>query len=419
MTTRIRKRGSRYEVFLDLGDQDAQRCPVCVDKRGRGRLLWIDDEWHEDCPKCHGELDAVKARRERWIGSYATKTEARAKAKDTVVAQDRGEVIQASKLTFAQFLRDWTGGLDDLVESGERKASTVCTYKGHIDNHIKPYLGHLRIQSVTPQWVDRFMRHLGKQDGRGGGKLSPLTRRHIHVTLHKALHDAKAQRLIGYNPADDAALPTSDRERIGAEQVWSVDELQTFLKSVRNDRMAAMWQVMGTTGLRRSEAVALRWSDVDLDGAKLRVEQAAVSVNYKVVVGKPKSRAGRRTVPLMPATVAALRTWKARQNRERLAWSKAWKGEGHVFTREDGAMLHPDRVTKLFDKAVTVAKVPRIRLHDLRHGFATFHIAAGTQAKHLQLLMGHSRIGVTMDTYVHPEDDDLAAAQDRLGLALG
>ena len=172
MTTRIRKRGSRYEVFLDLGDQDALRCPVCVDKRGRGRLLWIDDESHEDCPKCHGKLEAVKARRERWIGSYATKTEARAEVEATVVAQNRGEVVQASKLTFAQFLRDWTAGLDDLVESGERKASTVCTYKGHVDNHIKPYLGHLRIQSVTPQWVDRFMRHLGKQDGRGGGTLA-------------------------------------------------------------------------------------------------------------------------------------------------------------------------------------------------------------------------------------------------------
>ncbi len=89
-----------------------------------------------------------------------------------------------------------------------------------------------------------------------------------------------------------------------------------------------------------------------------------------------------------------------------------------MFTREDGTGWHPDRISKLFTRAVTQAKVPRIRLHDLRHGFATLHIAAGTQAKHLQRLMGHSRIGVTLDTYVHPEYEDLAVAQGNLSAAL-
>jgi len=89
-----------------------------------------------------------------------------------------------------------------------------------------------------------------------------------------------------------------------------------------------------------------------------------------------------------------------------------------VFTREDGTGWHPDRISKLFGRAVAQADVPRIRLHDLRHGFATLHIAAGTQAKHLQKLMGHSRIGVTLDTYVHPELEDLAVAQANLSAAL-
>jgi integrase len=122
--------------------------------------------------------------------------------------------------------------------------------------------------------------------------------------------------------------------------------------------------------------------------------------------------------PLIPATVAALRKWKTQQNVERLKWGAAWTDSGKVFTNEAGLPLHPDRVSKSWNKAVTAVDVPRMRLHDLRHGFATMHISAGTQAKHLQSLLGHSTIGVTLDCYVHPGDDDLAAAQAGFGAAL-
>ena len=90
-----------------------------------------------------------------------------------------------------------------------------------------------------------------------------------------------------------------------------------------------------------------------------------------------------------------------------------------MFTRENGEPWHPATISKLFTKAVAAADVPRIRLHDLRHDFATYHIAAGTQVKHLQKLMGHARAAVTLDVYVHPEYEDLAAAQDNLAAVMG
>jgi integrase len=409
---RIRKRGTRYEVFLELGEQDAQRCPTCR------KRFWTDDERHEACPKCDGELEPVVARRERWIGSYGLQKEATTALKNALVASEHGELVDASRLTVAQYMREWAKGLDARVKDGTMKPSTAASYKGHIDGHIIPGLGYLRLQSLTARHVDRFQQELADKDGRGGGRLSPATRRHIHVTLHSALHDAKRKRLIGYNPADDAQLAPADHEPIGADQVWSVDQLTTFLKSVENDRLGVLWQFMGTTGLRRGEALGLKWSDVDLDGATLRVADNRVSVNYVVHEGDPKSRAGKRPMPLLPVTVAALRKWKAQQNAEHLKWGAGWHDTGYVFTREDGAAWHPDFVSKKWAKTVAGVKVPRIRLHDLRHGFATMHIAAGTSAKHLQLLMGHSRIGVTMDAYVHPDEDDLTAAQGNLSAAL-
>ena len=410
MNGRIRKRGSMYEVFLDLGGQDAQRCPACR------KRFWMDDERYETCPKCGSELDAVVARRERWIGSYALQKHAKAALTDAMVASEHGELVDASRLTVAQYMNEWAQGLDSRVNDGAMKPSTAVSYKGHIDKHIVPALGYLRLQSLTPRHVARFMQELAEKEGRRG-KLTPATRRHIHVTLHAALHDAKRQRLIGYNPADDADLPAANHEAIGADKVWTRDQLHKFIDATEGDRLGVLWQVMGTTGLRRGEACGLRWQDVDLGGAVLRVGINRVSASYVVHEGDPKSRAGKRPMPLLPETVAALRKWKARQNAEHLKWGAAWTDTGYVFTCEDGLPWHPDRISKLWAKTVAAVDVPRIRLHDLRHGFATMHIAAGTQAKHLQLLMGHSKIGVTMDAYVHPDQDDLTAAQANFGAA--
>lgn len=411
MNTRIRKRGARYEVFLDLGEQDGQKCPACVDSRGRGSRHWMDSGRLEACPTCGGPLDDIVARRERWVGSFARLKDAQAKGNEALVASTHGEFVEGSKITVGQHFKSWADALTV-------KPSTALSYRGHIDKYIVPKLGYLRLQALTPRHVDRFYQELAKEPWRGTQKLSATTIRHIHVTLHSGLREAKRQRLVGFNAADDAKLPAIAHEKIGADKVWTVEQLNKFLNATENDRLGVMWQLMGTCGLRRGEACGLRWQDVDLDGAILHVEINRTSVGYQVHEGDPKSDAGKRMVPLLPITVAALRAWKARQNAEHLKWGAAWTESGKVFTNEAGEPLHPDRVSKLWVKTVAKVDVPRMRLHDLRHGFATMHIAAGTQAKHLQLLLGHSKIGVTLDTYVHPGDDDLAAAQAGLGAAL-
>lgn len=423
MNARIRKRGGRYEVFLDVGAQDALRCPACVkvDSRGRerGKLYWTDEGRPETCPECGGELEVVRKRRERWVGSYARQKEALAARNKATQDSARGELVDARKLTVAQFMDEWTAGFVQRIADGELKPSTARGYRDHVKLHIKPALGYLRLQDLTTRHVDDFHKELAAKPGRKeDSTLSVNTRRHVHVTLHAALADAKRQRLIGYNPADDAVVPRAKRAPITAEQVWTAKELQTFLKSTHDDRLGVLWHVMGTTGLRRGEALGLRWSDVDLEAGTLRVRETRVSVNYEVHEGDPKSDAGKRPLPLLPETTAALKAWKAKQNAERLAWGAGWKDSGYVFTRENGEPWHPDRISKLFARAVAGAKVPRIRLHDLRHGFATYHVQKGTNVKVLQKLMGHSRIGVTLDTYSHPEYEDLAAAQANLAAAL-
>ena len=424
MNGHIRRRGNRYEVYLDVGEQDAFRCPACVrvDKLGRerGKLHWMDAGRLDACPDCGGELEQVTARRQRWIGSYERRGEAVAAKNKATEEKSRGQLVDARRLTFGQFLDEWTAGFALKVADGDLKPSSVRTYSDHVRLHIKPALGYLRLQELEVRHVNEFHRTLAKKRGRKvDSTLSPVTRRQVHITLHAALAAAKRQQLIGYNPAEDAERPRRRSEKVDSEQVWKVEQLRSFLAGTREDRLGVLWLLMGTTGLRRAEAMGLRWRDVDLENGTLQVRETRVSVAYKVHEGDPKTQAGRRPMPLFPETVVALKAWKARQAGERLHWGPEWTDTGHVFTRESGEPWHPATISKRFTTAVEAADVPRIRLHDLRHGFATYHLAAGTQLKHLQKLMGHARIGVTMDVYVHPEFEDLAAAQDNLAAVMG
>jgi integrase len=117
--------------------------------------------------------------------------------------------------------------------------------------------------------------------------------------------------------------------------------------------------------------------------------------------GTPKTSRGQRSVALDPGTVRALRTWRKHQLEERLAWGAAWTDSGRVFTREDGTDLHPTRVSEQFDALVRQSGLPRIRLHDLRHGHATLALAAGVHPKVVQERLGHSSVAFTLDRYSH------------------
>jgi integrase len=126
-----------------------------------------------------------------------------------------------------------------------------------------------------------------------------------------------------------------------------------------------------------------------------------VAVNYVVHESEPKTRMGKRSLALDPATVAALREHKARQDQERADVGSAWTDSGLVFTRPDGAPIHPDLITDWFRRLARNAGLPPIRLHDVRHSYATAALAAGIPAKVVSERLGHATIAITLDVYSH------------------
>ncbi|MGH2573618.1 MAG: site-specific integrase [Actinomycetota bacterium] len=174
-----------------------------------------------------------------------------------------------------------------------------------------------------------------------------------------------------------------------------------FLGHVREDRLYALWHLLGTTGLRRGEALGLRWTDLDLDGEKLAVRQTLVTVGYAVEFSEPKTDKGRRSVDLDAGTVGVLRDHRRRHLEERLALGQGYQDSGVVFTQPDGKLIHPDELSKAFKRHVKAAGLPALSVHGLRHTWASLALRANVHPKIVSERLGDANIGVTLDTYSH------------------
>jgi integrase len=338
-------------------------------------------------------------RRQRSKGGFSTKRDALAALNQLQSSLASGSHVEPTKLTVAAYLRDeW---LPSLRSTGKR-ATTLRSYEMHLRVHVEPHIGSERLQGVTGAKLNAFYGHLlasGRSYGRGG--LSAATVRRCHAMLHKAFADAVRWNRLIRNPADAADPPKQHGAAEAEMATWTAAELGRFLDQVRDDRLFALWLLLALSGMRRGEALGLRWEDADLAASRLSVTRALVAVGYDVRVSEPKTRRGRRSIALDPATVAALHAWRVRQTEERLALGPAWIDTGLVFTRENGSHIHPDRATKVFDSHVRRSGLARIRLHDLRHTHATLALAAGFHPKVVSERLGHATVSLTLDVHSH------------------
>jgi integrase len=255
-----------------------------------------------------------------------------------------------------EFLEHW---LDSVTPS--LRETTAASYRASCTNYVIPHLGRLRLASLTPGHLTKLYATLLAGGGAGGRPLSARTVRYTHTIVGKGFKDAVSWGLLARSPATAAKPPRAEQT---AMQVWDVAQVRTFLSSVADDRLFAMWLTLITSGLRRGEVAGLRWDDLDLTDGALAVRRALVSVGYRVKVSEPKTAKSRRSVALDDMTVQALKSHQARQADEALAAGALWQRTGYVFVREDGAPYHPERISVMFAQRVRLAGLPTIRLHD-------------------------------------------------------
>ena len=179
--------------------------------------------------------------------------------------------------------------------------------------------------------------------------------------------------------------------------------MRSFLDSSRaeGDRYYALWVILATTGMRRGEALGLRWADVDVAAGRARVIQTITQTSSHVVVGEPKTSSGRHAIALDDATVGVLRDHRRRMLEERLLVGPDFDDHGLVFHRPDGQCLRPDAVSGAFLRRVGRYGLPRLTLHGLRHTWATLALERGIHPRVVQERLGHSTIAITLGVYSH------------------
>ncbi|WP_244986694.1 site-specific integrase [Mycobacterium marinum] len=230
------------------------------------------------------------------------------------------------------------------------------------------------------------------------------------VVLSAALDDAMRQGLVTRNVARMVKRPAIKHYEMAT---WTPHEATKFREHIRDNRLAACW-LLTLAGLRRSEILGLRWSDVDFDASTVSVAQGRVVVpGVGTVTGDPKSKRSRRVLPMPAEIFAALRTFKVQQAAERLALGNGYHDSGLVAVNQDGSPIRPETYSTEFARQSKAAGVPIIRLHDVRHTAATMLLDGGTTAIATAKWLGHDP-AITLRVYGHVYDGALAAAGDAL-----
>jgi integrase len=232
--------------------------------------------------------------------------------------------------------------------------------------------------------------------------LSSKSVKNVHVLLHKAFSDAVAWGYLRFNPAEHAVVPRARRRsQAPTKRVWTIEELGRWLAVALQDRFAGMWLLAATTGMRRSELAGVRRDMLDLKAGVLRVEDTRVVVAGRSHDSDGKTAAGRRGISLDTFTCAELVKLLDLLDKERSSFGSAYPDHHLLMVNEEGRPLHPDTITARFNRLVDRAGIPHIRLHDVRHTYATLAMDLGIDPKMLSDRIGHANTSVTLQIYTH------------------
>ncbi|MHA6622890.1 tyrosine-type recombinase/integrase [Pseudonocardia sp. DLS-67] len=353
--------------------------------------------------------------------------------------------VKNSPRTVQQFLDEWLTAIKISV-----KPTTHSNYSSYAKYYVIPIIGNRKLQDISTETINRLYAHLleegrrsrdtnstmhdvwrsgmakgaepsprelataakvsysagvrARQRFRAGrlprpratGGLEPRSVQSIHIMLNRAFSDAVKWQYADVNPVKGAARIRRSRKR---HNVWTPEQLKRFLATARDDRLYAMWLMFATTGIRRSEVAGAPINLLDLTARTLTVFETRVVANGKAQASDGKSERSRRVLALDRQTAAALTTHLQMLETERRAFEDDYRDHGLLVCWADGRPIHPDTITEQFNRLVDRAGVPPIRLHDVRHTYATMALRAGVNPKIVSERLGHATVAFTLDTY--------------------
>jgi len=293
-----------------------------------------------------------------------------------------------SKLTVKAFLEEW---LEQTVKRKNR-VRTYDKYAQDIEHHLVPALGHHQLAKLTPSHVQALLNQL-EDTG-----LSHRSIRNVRAVLRCALNQALRFGYVTRNVAALVDVPGSV-----TFQPVTIDEAQArrLIEATREHRFEVLFRFALGLGLRKGEILGLRWEDVDLAAATMRITGSLQRQRGRLERSATKTDASVRTIALPPMLLAMLRKHRERQEQLRSV-ARRWTDSGLVFTSSVGTAIEPSDLSREFKKVLKRAGLPEnLRFHDLRHACATLLIVMGVHPRVVMEILGHSQIGTTMNIYAH------------------
>lgn len=349
-----------------------------------------------------GRDPSTGKRRQKWQTFRGTKKQAEAELARLISAIETGTDIEPSSVTVDTYLTKWLESVRSSVAP-----RTHEKYADLVRLHVAPTLGNVKLGKLKPLHVQELYRRL---DERG---LSAQSILHVHRMLFTALRQAVRWQLVSRNVAEAVTPP-----RPGKKQIPPVTAAMagSVLTAVAESDLEAPTALAIGCGLRRGEVLGLRWSDIDLSTAELRISQTLQATASGPRFVPPKSHRSSRTLTMPPFVVSVLKQQRRHQSARRLVAGDAWVDHDLVIDRGNGEPLAPWALSQRFRAAMTGAGID-LNFHGLRHAHASLMLAAGVHLKVVSERLGHSSIGITADLYTHMAkalDREAASALDQL-----
>ena len=304
------------------------------------------------------------------------------------------DLTEESRITLGEWLDKW---MDEYMMFTLRE-STLESYGCLIRNQVKPFIGSKPLSALTTSEMQKFYNKI-KKEGRvrehpiHGKALADSMVRGIHMMLHEALDMAVKERLIVKNPTNGTTVPKCN---YAEKQVLVDSQLDTFLAAIEAyPEWVDFFYTEVMTGLRKGEICGLKWSDVDFESGKLRVQRAVTRQKGGIRIGETKTDTGMRVIVLPPSVLDMLRCRKAEALSEWIFYKLTNPCEP----------MSPDAAYRKLKIILKNAELPLIRFHDLRHTFATHATDGGVDPKTLSGILGHTNASFTLDTYTHVTTD--------------
>jgi integrase len=357
---------------------------ACVRKR---RDRWVIDFYDQDG-------------RRRWLTlpKGITRNEANQKLGEIEKKVGQGVYVGRAGLPhFSEMADTWLASKKPNI-----RHSTYEQYKGHLENHLKPYFRKLKINQVNFDAIEKFKAHSLENS------VTPPTLRKILISLGAILTHAVKMRYIDFNPAREVEKPRGNSLHEGKEEmvILKPEEIRALLDKAGDQRDQVLFMAAVLTGMREGELLGLKWGDISWTNSQIHVRRTYNHGRFY----EPKSKTSRGSVDVAPELMQELKRWKIRCPAGKLDLVFPTT----VGTPEDATNM----LRRRFFPALRRAGLPQIRFHNLRHTYASLLIDQGEYPKYIQVRLGHSSISVTMDIYGHLMKDVNQKAASRLGKAV-